>query len=192
MSTRWLASLVALATGAAVLSACAPRLQRPVTGVIVPPTESVVGARAPDFTFRTADGRLARLSDIYQDATLVAFLEKACSAPDSRLAALSTQLKNRRVAVAEICTHPERCKSHGECVRLRGEEAPDLVSLCDARGLVRRWYGVSTTDSVFVLDQNGIIRGQGALTELDGLRAQAEHVARAAARRRQRVEAYSD
>lgn len=177
MKTRTLAVVAIAAAGALALHGCAGRPTDRVTGVVAPSTGLArPGTRAPEITFTDRGGKLRRLSSLYDDATIVAFVKAACSESNAELLAAGGKLGGR-VSVVEICTCDDGCEAHEQCMRTRGDKSRRLISICDARGLAKRWYGIATDTAAFVLDREGTIVAYGTLADLGTLRQQAQTLA---------------
>ena len=88
----------------------------------------------------------------------------------------------------EVCSHPDGCASHGDCVLTGGGRSNRTVTLCDAHGLLARWWGVTTREAVFVLDEWGTIAAVGGQSDIEELLLVAGNVARDAELERRSVE----
>ncbi len=149
---------------------------QPVVGVVVEdPTPRWIGQRAPGGTVIDGQGKIRRVASLYGDATLVVFRTAGC---DEAGASLRDEAPGPGVVVIEVCNHPDGpCPHHGECVLTRADRATRVVSLCDARGLLRRRWGVTTSGAAFLLDDIGIIRAVERPDEIDRLVTQANEIA---------------
>ena len=93
----------------------------------------------------------------------------------------------RDVAIIEVAGPADTCAAHETCVLARGENVGNLISLCDAEGLLRRMYRVQTPTAVLVLDEDGYVQSSGLLTDFEYYRLRAQNVARQAERNRREL-----
>jgi hypothetical protein len=175
MNTKWFSGLLIAVLGAGVVAGCGEATTRtePTTGHVIPFIDGrFVGSEFPDITFVDRQGKSRRLSSLYADATILAFLERPCAPSDSRLVAHTSEFR-QRITVVEITTPPGGCEAHKQCVMTRAEKGSHLVSLCDGEGRVRDWLGLATPDAVFVLDQYGKVEASGRMEDFAWLRQRA-------------------
>jgi hypothetical protein len=142
--------------------------------IVTERTGSGVGTFVPNATFTDDNGKMHRLSMLYEDATLLAFVPEACHAPSSRVAGITEGLP-LNVAVVEICNG--ECESHAECLRVRADRSRRLVVLCDTDDHLTHLFNIATANAVFVIDRYGRIVAEGSLEDLDSLREKAVEVA---------------
>ncbi len=172
IKTMMKATLILALPVLAVLTGCSTAGEGSLQGTVIASPEVV--RPAPDLSFKDDKGQIYRFSALWGDATIIALIEQECVSSDSTLVAISNTFKDE-ITVLEICIHPEPegCKHHGDCVKVRGDRARNLISVCDGQGLIRKAFGVSTADAVFLVDHRGMIRAEGRLSDLNAIRSMA-------------------
>ena len=169
--------LLLLLAGMALLFSpgCKTTTSSPSGGTIVTEQRgSGVGTFVPNATFVDNNGNMHRLSSLYSDATLLAFVPEACHDPSSSVDEGTGNLP-LNVAVVEICNGD--CESHAECLKVRGDRSRRLIVLCDTDDHLTHLFNIATTNAIFVLDRQGRIVAEGSLGDLPELRRTAESVA---------------
>jgi hypothetical protein len=156
-----------------ILSGCSTHREM-VYGEVVEEPSSIIGSQAPRIAFKDDQGVVRRLYSDNEVATIIAFVDHPCSPPDSNLVAVSNRLAGDAMVV-EICASsaPGGCESHGDCVKSRGQAARHLVSLCDNSNNLRQWFENRTDKKVFLLDQYGVVRFEGSLSDLERIQRKA-------------------
>ena len=154
MRTR-LTALAALAA-AVVLSAAAPRPGEP----------------APDFTARTAGGETVRLSDFEGQRVVLEWTNADCPFVRKHYGSGNMQALQRRadaegtVWLSVISSAPGK-QGHvtPDQARALSEDRKAMPAhvLLDESGEVGRAYGAKTTPHMFVIDEAGTVRYQGAI-----------------------------
>jgi len=167
--------LVAAPLLVALLAGCKSRESRPETGVIVADDgATAVGSLAPDATFMDAKGKRYQLSSLYQDVTVVAFVEESCSAPSSKVDGFAAKLPEN-ISIVEISTG--LCTAHEHNLKTRAQDGHHLAVICDGKKQVSSLYGLPGPSGVFVLDRHGRVVAKGQLSQLDALCATATELA---------------
>jgi hypothetical protein len=163
---------------------CAESPSSRVGGIIVPPRSAVdVGRYAPDARFQDPSGRDYWLSSVYEDATVLAFVEESCSRPHADLIRAKEKL-GEQVQVVEVCSG----EHHSEAEPVEAlSDGTSLFMLCDEKQILTRRYGLEQSDAVFLLDRQGRVVERGTLSDLAVLTQRARQVATAAARQRDRL-----
>lgn len=163
---------------------CAESPSSQVGGIIVPPRSTVdVGRYAPDARFQDPSGQDYWLSSMYEDATVLAFVEAGCSRPHADLIRAKEKLGGQ-VQIVEICSGEHH--SEAEPVEALADDT-SLFMLCDEKQILTRRYGLEELDAVFLLDRHGRVVERGTLSDLAVLTQRARQVATASARQRDRL-----
>jgi hypothetical protein len=151
-----------------LVAGCSPRWEKNVVGEV---TGGAAGKR-PNAMLRVADGTEYRLSAFYGEATLIAFTEQACAAPDSELVKVSKRLRGR-ITTVEVAEPAGGREAHAKCTAERGEPGQHLVSLYDEQAIVRKRLG-APPNSALVMDRWGDVIARGSLDDLDSLADEAQ------------------
>jgi hypothetical protein len=170
-------------TAMTILAGCSQSMATaPTTGTVIgyqePPRAMSPDPRGPIIA---ADGKTLPLFSLCNSATILVFTQDSCLPAGSPVVQAASQV-GRNVSVIEISGPADSCEAHAQCIKGRGDSARDLVSLCDAGGLLRSWYGISTPSAVVVLDAEGTVLSSGSMSDFELYRLLAESVARQANR----------
>ena len=148
--------LPGLAAAAILLSAAAPK----------------PGAPAPDFTARTASGETVRLSDFAGEKVVLEWTNADCPFVQKHYGSGNMQSLQRRatadgtVWLSVISSAPGKqghvSPAQAQALTKDRKAAPTHV-LLDESGEIGRAYGAKTTPHMFVLDEEGVVRYQGAI-----------------------------
>lgn len=119
-----------------------------------------VGNPFPDFVYVDDQGVRRSLRNLAGDFTVLAF-SRCDTDTHGPAAGLLQEIVSENAAAAfvrvvgvDVHWFDGRC-DHGHCHIVA--ENPNLFSICDATGTVRRLYGVEGGDSLVVIDPNGRI-----------------------------------
>jgi len=145
--------------------------ETPVTGVINDDQPSIIGLPAPIIAYTDDKGRSRSLASHYGNATVIAIVDEPNWDPESEIVKMSKDMAD--VTVVEIClTGKNRnARDQGTVIRNRTTTGRNIISLSDRNGLIPTRFNNAKSNSVFVLDRNGIIRQQGAISDLDTLKS---------------------
>ncbi len=130
------------------------------------------GDPAPEFSYRTEDEKVRRLSDLRGDVVLVVFPDDP-EWPDCQRCRQFEQLASQlscayaSVTVVSLATPDKCCEDATRAVReckVRGRA--QLVALCDPSGRIRELYGPNAVGRFFVIDYDGSIRAKGAFDDM--------------------------
>lgn len=136
-----------------------------------------IGARAPDFAARGADGRTHRLSDYQGKAVMLEWTSPVCpytalKYKSGAMQALQRQAASEGVAWLSIDTAAPGRAGYLSPVaaKARVAEVHATVSgfLFDEDGKIGRAYGAKTTPSFYLIGQDGRLLYQGAMDDDPG------------------------
>ena len=130
------------------------------------------GQAAPDFTARTASGEVVRLSDFAGQRVILEWTNADCPFVQKHYGAGNMQALQRRatadgtVWLSVVSSAPGKqgyvTPDEARALTTSRKAAPTHVVL-DESGAVGRLYGAKTTPHMFVVDEEGVIRYQGAI-----------------------------
>ena len=186
--------LMAAALAATVLAAgCGQAMvQGPVVGRVLGFDESdallTADTRSVQIDVR---GGVRSLASLYNDATILVFTERPCLPADADPIRAASQV-GRGITIIEISGPADGCDAQWQCATHRMPAAGNVVSLCDARGLLRGAFHVGWSETVLVLDDRGNVRDYGPLEDFQYMRLTAETLAREAAADRRRGMAFGE
>ena len=135
---------------------------------------AIVGAPAPAFELRDADGKNVKLSDYKGKFVVLEWVNFQCpfvgkQYGSGNMQALQKKYTGMGVVWLSICS-----SAPGKQGNVTGEEAEELVKekdaapsrfLLDPKGKVGKAYGAKTTPHMFVIDPKGIVVYNGAIDD---------------------------
>lgn len=144
----------------------------PAAGTAQPLSGVAIGAQAPDFAARGADGRSHRLSDYRGSTVVLEWTSPACEDTaqynnSGRMQALQKDAARRKIVWLAIDT-----AAPGKPGYLTAEAANRLVAkrgmsvgafLFDPEGAIGRQYGARATPSAYIVNPKGALVYQGAI-----------------------------
>jgi peroxiredoxin len=152
----------------------APSLSGSAIAYATPLSRVDIGAAAPVFSARGADGRRHRLSDYAGKLVVLEWTSPVCPFTavkyrSGAMQALQRFAASRRVIWLSINTAaPDRAGylSAAEArARIAQTQATVTEFLFDVDGNIARSYGAKTTPSFFIVDRNGKLAYEGAMDE---------------------------
>lgn len=155
-----------LAGGAAVLAA-RPALAQPLGRV-------EIGAPAPDFTARTAEGRPLRLSSLRGRPVVLEWTNPVCPFTAKKYAkgalpALQRRARTQGFAWLAVDTaapsRPGHLAPAAARARIASQHMAVTAFLLDEDGAIGRLYGARTTPSAYVIGADGRLLYQGAVDD---------------------------
>ncbi len=178
--------VVGLPIVCALVVGCRTQPHEAVSGVIsgMDRGELGPGDMMPDMKFVDSKDRPHLLSAVREDASIIVVYPGPCCRPNAAVVAASQGLM-AGVSVVAISSMPTGCRQHSYCVQTSGDATRHIVSVCDARGEMRRLLGVGTTATVFVVDRHGRIVARAGIDALPQMRKTAESLARDAVEERE-------
>jgi peroxiredoxin len=135
-----------------------------------PEAKAKVGEQAPDFTLMDAAGKSYKLADYKGKIVVLQWINPGCPvcnrvAKNGLCTAMAKQLKEIEPNVVHLAinstwnTEPATTAAYLKDNKI---ESPGLI---DREGTVGKLYGAKTTPHVFVIDQKGVLRYQGAFDD---------------------------
>ncbi len=135
---------------------------------------AIVGAPAPTFELRDADGKNVKLGDYTGKFVVLEWVNFQCpfvgkQYGSGNMQALQKKYTGKGVVWLSICS-----SAPGKQGNVTGEEAEELVKekdaapsrfLLDPKGKVGKAYGAKTTPHMFVIDPKGIVVYNGAIDD---------------------------
>ncbi len=130
--------------------------------------KAVVGKPAPDFTLQDASGKEYRLSDYEGKIVVLQWINPDC--PVCRgcmkkgvVTAMRKEIGLLEPGIVHLAinsTHYQEAKKGAEYLK---EYKIDIPALSDRDGTVGHLYGAKTTPQLFIIDEEGILRYNGAI-----------------------------
>ncbi|MBU0756238.1 MAG: redoxin domain-containing protein, partial [Planctomycetes bacterium] len=132
----------------------------------------LVGQQAPMISYVDEDGKKHMISNNYGDATVIAITSGPCFSENSEIVKLSNKFAGD-ITVVEINLDEmqQGCDYHAQKVKDRGAIGSNIISLCDNKGLIRQKLQDAKPNTLFLLDQNGIIRKEGTISDLESFKS---------------------
>ena len=175
---RQVSGITVLFVTAGLLAGCTRNLPARV-GVIlsgdIKSGHTKLGDPAPEFSYRTEDGKEQRLSDLRGQVILMLFPDDP-DWPDCQRCHQFEQLASQlscayaTVSVVSIATPDAPCKDAtnavGQC-EVKGRT--QLIALCDRSRRVRELYDPDAKGMYFLVDSDGTIRAKGALDDMEAI-----------------------
>jgi len=134
-----------------------------------------LGDPAPEFSYRTEEGKVKRLSDLRGQVILVLFRDDP-DWPDCQHCHQFEQLASQlscayaTVSVVSIATPDKPCEDAICAVhQCKVKGYAQLIALCDRSGRIRELYGPNAIRRFFVIDVDGSIRAKGALDDMEAI-----------------------
>lgn len=131
-----------------------------------------VGEKAPPFVATDYEEKPVRLDDFQGQRRILAFLLPGCSSCDGTMKALDTFVRNEDAAIMLVIGGPDRDLNHAYAT----EHGTQIIVLTPTPAFNGELYCLQGVPFVFVLDEAGIIRAKGVVTnseQLDQLLARA-------------------
>ncbi len=129
--------------------------------LLAPSSAPRVGAKAPDFTLNTADGKAVKLSDFRGQRVVLNFWATWCPPCRSEMPdvnKVATEYRDQGVVVLAVdqLESPDKVAAFYSEVGIGA--SPAINTIYDSVGTVAEDYHVTALPSTFVIDQNGVIR----------------------------------
>jgi peroxiredoxin len=135
---------------------------------------AIVGATAPAFELRDADGKTVKLSDYKGKFVVLEWVNFQCpfvgkQYGSGNMQSLQKKYTGKGVVWLSICS-----SAPGKQGNVTGDEAEELVKekdaapsrfLLDPKGKVGKAYGAKTTPHMFVINPKGIVVYNGAIDD---------------------------
>jgi len=135
---------------------------------------AIVGARAPAFELRDAEGKTVKLADFRGKFVVLEWVNFQCpfvgkQYGSGNMQGLQKKYTGKGVVWLSICS-----SAPGKQGNVTGAEAERLIKerdaapsrfLLDPKGTVGKAYGAKTTPHMFVVDPNGIVVYNGAIDD---------------------------
>jgi len=133
--------------------------------------QSMVGRIAPNITYMDTIGQSHRLSSSYGDATVITFVDKHSSDSNSDINKMINDLPED-VSVIEISMQGENANVQDQVtlIKSRYTQGRNIIAISDNQGLIPSKFRNAKTNSVYLLDKNGVIRQQGKISQLSSFK----------------------
>jgi peroxiredoxin len=135
--------------------------------VIQDKTTISVGEKAPDFTLKTLDGQVLKLSDYRGQGILLNFWGTWCDPCKKEMPAINAadlkKIKGVKIIAVDIRDTPRDVRNFYKRYHI------GLTTVLDRNGKVTDAYHVDNIPSTFLIDQNGIVVKtiKGPMTSVD-------------------------
>jgi peroxiredoxin len=147
-----------------------------LTFLLAPLAQAAVetGAKAPDFTAKTSEGKTVKLSDYKGKVVVLEWLNHGCPFVVKHYSTKNMQklqakyTKDGAVWLSVISSAPgtqgHSTPKQAEADRKKHGAAPTAIVL-DESGEVGKLYGARTTPHMYVIDKDGTLMYQGAIDD---------------------------
>ena len=129
-----------------------------------------VGEAAPDFTVKDAEGKEHKLSDYKGKIVVLQWVNPDCPIcrrvhEQGLVQDMRTQLKELDPEVVHLAINTTYDMEAEKSAKYLARHKIDSPVLIDQEGTVGRLYGAKTTPHLFVIDQEGVLRYDGAIDD---------------------------
>ena len=158
-------AVAGMVVGLTALAGCAP-----TSGVITGSSGPVVGTKASDFQYVSAEGAQATFDKVRYPVAVLAFTSApgaTCCWLEPRVAGLSEQMHDLPVTVAQVSLPTGKCPHGKGCTEACNLHKFGLMSLCDADGIVWKAYGKPEAGTVVLIGKDNMIVQTGMLADLN-------------------------
>lgn len=132
--------------------------------------KAAIGEPAPDFTLTDTEGKSHRLSDYKGKIVVLQWINPQCPVcrrvwSDGLVGSMRDEMKKVAPDIVHLTINSTHFMEPSQSAAYLKEHKIDVPALDDRAGTVGRLYGARTTPHMYVIDQKGILRYDGAFDD---------------------------